>query len=177
MKTFLLAYVIVACISMMGLTLFYPKDKPSQPVKPIEIVDMEAIEKVVAEKKNLMIQKDCMMEALWHEARGEPQIGQLAIAEVIFNRLDSGKFGSSVCEVVNQKYPNCQFSYNCDKVSDDVIVNESVAYLVSSVNMNVELAFKLRDQNELSITGGALYYQVGGTGFAIGNHKFRVTYD
>ena len=50
----------------------------------------------------------CMTEALYHEARGEGVKGQQAVAEVILNRVDSPRFPSSVCGVVNQRG---QFSY------------------------------------------------------------------
>ncbi|HIC64737.1 MAG TPA: cell wall hydrolase [Paracoccus sp.] len=50
----------------------------------------------------------CLAEALYFEARGEGAKGQAAVAEVILNRVDSGAFPSTVCDVVNQP---SQFSY------------------------------------------------------------------
>lgn len=59
----------------------------------------------------------CLSEALYFEARGETVKGQFAVAEVIMNRVDSGRFPNSVCGVVNQgtgrKFA-CQFTYTCD---------------------------------------------------------------
>ena len=59
----------------------------------------------------------CLAEALYFEARGESVRGQFAVAEVILNRVDSGRFPDSVCGVVRQgtgrKYA-CQFTYTCD---------------------------------------------------------------
>lgn len=63
----------------------------------------------------------CLTEALYHEARGETLIGQLAVAEVILNRVDSPRYPDSVCGVVSQgetNAPFCQFSYRCDGRSD-----------------------------------------------------------
>ena len=40
----------------------------------------------------------CLAIALWHEARGEPLEGRRAVAEVILNRRDSGRFPDTVCE-------------------------------------------------------------------------------
>ncbi len=55
----------------------------------------------------------CLTEALYFEARGESVKGQIAVAEVILNRVASPKFPDSVCAVVNQgtgrKYA-CQFT-------------------------------------------------------------------
>lgn len=54
----------------------------------------------------------CLAKNIYHEARGEPLNGQLAVAQVTVNRLKSGDFGSSICEVVYQ--PN-QFSWTLER--------------------------------------------------------------
>lgn len=42
----------------------------------------------------------CMAHAVYHEARGEPEIGKHAVAHVVLNRKQSGQFQSSICGVV-----------------------------------------------------------------------------
>ena len=67
-------------------------------------------------------QKSCLVEAVYHEARGEPLVGQLAVANVILNRVRSPKFPQTICEVVHdgKKWKGhmvrnkCAFSYYCD---------------------------------------------------------------
>jgi N-acetylmuramoyl-L-alanine amidase len=44
----------------------------------------------------------CLAAAVYHEAKGEPLAGQLAVADVILNRMGSGRFPKSVCSVVKQ---------------------------------------------------------------------------
>ena len=44
----------------------------------------------------------CLSVAVYHEARGEPRDGQLAVAQVVLNRARSGKFPKSICGVVLQ---------------------------------------------------------------------------
>ncbi|MDX5349220.1 MAG: cell wall hydrolase [Paracoccaceae bacterium] len=57
----------------------------------------------------------CLTEALYFEARGESLEGQIAVAEVILNRIDSPLYPSTVCGVVKQRGGGgCQFSYVCD---------------------------------------------------------------
>lgn len=57
----------------------------------------------------------CLTEALYFEARGESLEGQVAVAEVILNRVDSPLYPRSVCGVVKQRGGGgCQFSYVCD---------------------------------------------------------------
>jgi hypothetical protein len=59
----------------------------------------------------------CLTEALYFEARGEKLAGQVAVAEVILNRVDSKSYPNSVCSVIQQgqsKRNGCQFSFICD---------------------------------------------------------------
>lgn len=53
-------------------------------------------------------QFQCLASAVYFESRGEPLEGQLAVAEVILNRVASGRFRSTVCDVVTQP---SQFSF------------------------------------------------------------------
>ena len=60
-------------------------------------------------------QWQCLTEALYFEARGESLEGQVAVAEVILNRVDSPLYPRTVCGVVKQRGGGgCQFSYVCD---------------------------------------------------------------
>ncbi len=51
---------------------------------------------------------DCLASAVYFESRGEPLEGQLAVAEVIINRMRSGRFRDTICNVVKQP---SQFSF------------------------------------------------------------------
>ncbi len=62
--------------------------------------------------------RHCLAEAIYFEARGEPVAGQIAVAQVVLNRILSGNWPKKVCEVTNQGVENgekCQFSYACAK--------------------------------------------------------------
>lgn len=59
----------------------------------------------------------CLAQAIYHEARGEPDSGQWAVASVILNRVESRSYPDTVCNVVfqNAHMPNrCQFSFACN---------------------------------------------------------------
>ena len=56
-------------------------------------------------------QVSCVEEAVFFEARGEPLIGQMYVANVIQNRVDHKRFPNTACEVVHQRY---QFTYKVD---------------------------------------------------------------
>jgi len=65
---------------------------------------------------------NCLVEALYHEARSESFIGMLSVANVILTRKESSNFPDTICKVVHQgKYwkgnpvrDKCHFSYWCD---------------------------------------------------------------
>jgi spore germination cell wall hydrolase CwlJ-like protein len=53
-------------------------------------------------------EQDCLANAVYFEARGEPIEGQLAVAEVVLNRASSGRYPTDLCAVITQK---AQFSF------------------------------------------------------------------
>ena len=55
---------------------------------------------------------ECLAKNIYHEARGEPFQGQIAVALVTVNRVASGLFQNTICNVV---YANRQFSWTLDK--------------------------------------------------------------
>jgi N-acetylmuramoyl-L-alanine amidase len=50
----------------------------------------------------------CLSLAIYHEARGEPIQGQLAVGQVVLNRVANSDYPDTVCGVVTQKK---QFSF------------------------------------------------------------------
>jgi len=67
-------------------------------------------------------ERDCLAQAIYHEARGESAAGQLAVANVIVNRARSAKFPSTLCGVIYQNADKgryrCQFTFACDGRTD-----------------------------------------------------------
>lgn len=64
---------------------------------------------------------ECLALNIYHEARSEPEIGQVAVAAVTLNRVRSDAYPDSVCAVVKQggeRLHRCQFSWWCDGRSD-----------------------------------------------------------
>ena len=60
---------------------------------------------------------DCMASAIYYEAAGESDAGQIAVAQVILNRLRHPRFPKDVCGVVYQgsdRASGCQFTFSCD---------------------------------------------------------------
>lgn len=64
---------------------------------------------------------ECLATAIYHEARGESRDGQMAVAQVILNRVSDDRYPDSICGVVyeNKHMRNaCQFSFACDGVAE-----------------------------------------------------------
>ena len=66
-------------------------------------------------------ERQCLATAIYFEARGEPKRGQVAVAQVILNRVRSPLFPATICGVVyqGQMNPGCQFSFTCDGKTDN----------------------------------------------------------
>lgn len=65
----------------------------------------------------------CLAQNIYFEARSQPLIEQVAVAQVVLNRVYSPNYPDTVCAVVyHNKYPKklhrCQFSWFCDGKSD-----------------------------------------------------------
>ncbi len=64
----------------------------------------------------------CLALNIYFEARGEPDLGKIAVAHVVLNRVDDKRFPTTVCGVVRQggeqKMHRCKFSWWCDGRSD-----------------------------------------------------------
>jgi len=120
----------------------------------------------------------CLTQAIYFEARGEPVLGQYAVAEVVMNRVDSPDFPDDVCAVVAHDLGpepwDCQFSYMCDGVPETMYEVEAawlagrIAYVVAS--------------GVTDLTKGALYFHAQGVSprwsrrfeetYTVGRHVF-----
>jgi len=59
----------------------------------------------------------CMAQAVYYESAREPLEGQLAVAEVIANRMQDHRYPDTACGVVFQgatRTTGCQFTFTCD---------------------------------------------------------------
>jgi N-acetylmuramoyl-L-alanine amidase len=65
-----------------------------------------SLESLVAERsahaQPLDAEVECMAKVVYHEAANQPLAGQLAVAQLILNRMKSGRFPKTPCTVVNQ---------------------------------------------------------------------------
>ena len=105
----------------------------------------------------------CMAFNIYHEARNESMLGQIAVGQVVMNRVWDKRFPNTVCEVVTEavtykgtKKPvlhRCQFSWYCDGAKDDVN-KDSKAWRYSLEYASIVLSGRI----VLDITEGATHY-------------------
>jgi hypothetical protein len=95
---------------------------PNQrPKTPAERLNLTGPKRVKAEK--------CLANAVYFEARSEPVRGQIAVAQVVMNRVFSGFYPNDVCGVVYQnahRHLACQFTFACDGIPD--VVNDAESW-------------------------------------------------
>ncbi len=75
----------------------------------------------LAARKRYLRERRCLATALYFEARSEGELGQMAVAKVILNRVKDPRFPNTICGVVYQgaeKRNACQFSFACDGKPD-----------------------------------------------------------
>jgi len=86
-----------------------PIPPAAPPVSPADRLGLKGAEYAKAER--------CLANAIYFEARSEPVRGQMAVAQVVLNRVFSGVYPDDVCSVVYQNAHRrlaCQFTFACD---------------------------------------------------------------
>lgn len=95
------------------------------------------------------VERYCLTQALYYEARSEGEMGQLAVADVILQRQRSKYHPNTICGVVYQPY---QFSF----VSDGSMLREID---VEAWNKADDLSGRiLSGKVSTGLTGHALFY-------------------
>lgn len=143
-------------------------------MKPVSIISIlalcyaisgsaSAINETSYEDDNIV----CMAQNIYHEARGDNYAGQIAVADVVLNRVADSRYPDTICGVIKQaklsewwltrgkEVPikhQCQFSWYCDGKSDKITNqrswNQALAIAYSIVTTGIYAG----------ITEGATHY-------------------
>jgi spore germination cell wall hydrolase CwlJ-like protein len=79
--------------------------------------------KEIHQRRVQLAEENCLARAIYFEARSESELGQVAVAKVILNRVKDPEYPKTICGVVYQgsgRRNSCQFSFACDGLPDDV---------------------------------------------------------
>ena len=97
----------------------------------------------------------CLALTVYHESRGEPDSGKLAVAYVVLNRTRDMRFPREICDVVYQSSADgrggCEFSWTCDARSDQPTN-------LASWQDSVRIARLAYWRHALDPTNGAMWY-------------------
>lgn len=105
----------------------------------------------------------CMAHAIYFEARSESTVGQLAVGQVIMNRVSDYRFPDTVCEVVTDglRYSwdtrkivrnKCAFSFYCDGKPEHI--SDQQAYRWAE-----ELSYAIINNHvSIDVTDGSTHY-------------------
>lgn len=114
----------------------------------------------------------CMAQNIYFEARSDNYAGQLAVADVVINRVKDSRYPDTICGVVKdavlskwwlekgKEVPiknKCQFSWYCDGVSDETKDRDAWA-------------------NALAVSYTMMYGQNGYQGITEGATHYHATY-
>lgn len=95
----------------------------------LSIVEVDAYNYDVQEAQltDISRQSKCLALNIYHEAKGESELGQRAVAYVTLNRANDPAYPDDICDVVHQAVKKngvpvknkCQFSWYCDGKDDE----------------------------------------------------------
>ncbi len=72
---------------------------------------------LLARAETIEAEAHCLAQAVYYESANEPLEGQLAVAEVVANRIRDHRYPGTACDVVFQgatRTTGCQFTFTCD---------------------------------------------------------------
>ncbi len=104
-----------------------PRIKPAKPITALAVIDDDVFNlagfdfSALNEARDDASERKCLAQAIYFEARSEPRIGQVAVADVVLNRVASPLYPNTICGVVYQgseRRTGCQFSFTCDGSMD-----------------------------------------------------------
>jgi N-acetylmuramoyl-L-alanine amidase len=104
---------VIATVPLGDTTIELPAVEPETKAEaveaaPVPATSLAALVRRHADSEPSDREMDCLAGATYFESKGEPLEGQLAVANVILNRAESGRFARTICGVVLQRG---QFSF------------------------------------------------------------------
>jgi len=150
---FLIIFVIISTLISLESQVMGGNPELSMSTR---IAHAQAVQEM-ARQQHLYKELNCLTRNIYYEARGESHEGQLAVAQVTLNRVESGMFPNSICGVVNERYwvkgrEICQFSWRCDSTAN-------LSLIVADSNPIYQLAWNaVRDYHRLDVVTHDTYW-------------------
>lgn len=165
-RTFVISVILFGMLVVWGFSKHAePEPVPVQSVTEIAPPEPEPVVELVTEE-TFYSERDleCLALNSYYESRNQSVAGQIAVAQVVLNRVESRKFPDTICEVIYQgpTYTNwkgnempvrnrCHFSWWCDGKSD---IPVDVRTYHKILDMLTELVYS----ETIDITDGSTHY-------------------
>lgn len=152
--------VLITVIAMASQEQTFDPTTPATPV--LREVTPDMLPNRVISFTSTNAQK-CLALNIYHEARGEPFVGKVAVADVVLNRTKNSRSPDTICAVVYEGLRNmsgsmyrakCQFSWYCDGRSDEP--KDDMAWVEALTISNQML--NSRENYYRGVTEGATHY-------------------
>lgn len=181
-------FAILISAGLVALSFTFSAGVPVQVQETVEPVVEVAQETVVTQPISTshrhsipdvdLDQMHCLAKNIYFEARGESSRGKTAVANVTINRVSSGRYPNTVCEVVYQAVHStwwkenhnrlvpvrrmCQFSWYCDGKSDAIMLTDYQGRTIQA-NMDawvesIKIARMALEGTLPDLTQGATHY-------------------
>lgn len=99
-------------IVLVTLTSAAPKQQIVEVPVKVEVIKYVPVKIDANDEQQIR----CLADNAYFEARGEPRAGQIAVTNVVMNRVEDRRWPGTACGVVKQKARGvCQFSWVCNK--------------------------------------------------------------
>ena len=96
-----------------SLSRYAMRDRDGAALVSLVSFDFEQL----ARAETIEAEAHCLAQAVYYESANEPLEGQLAVAEVVANRIRDHRYPGTACDVVFQgatRTTGCQFTFTCD---------------------------------------------------------------
>lgn len=165
-RTFVISVIVFGLL--VSFSLYKGPHEPKVPVQSVTDIappEPEPVLELVAEE-TFYSERDleCLALNSYYESRNQSVAGQIAVAQVVLNRVESPKFPNTICDVIYQgpTYTNwkgnempvrnrCHFSWWCDGKSD---IPVDVRTYHKILDMLTELVYS----DTIDITDGSTHY-------------------
>lgn len=168
MQTFLLKVQVFTLICLIIFAVFKLSNKPEAIAE--ELVPNKITIPYTSLSSHAQREMVCLAENIYFEARNEPIEGMYAVAFVTMNRVHSGSFPNTICDVVKQKTKVesignqrvvCQFSWYCEPkpkhISQNRLLTKDTNQVYNEI-LRLSIFFYANYERMKDPTKGALFY-------------------
>jgi spore germination cell wall hydrolase CwlJ-like protein len=137
----------LALLSCMGAAV---AGKPAKSVHKVTDREVAQVSPIPVSIKG-QSQRDvtCLAYSIFREAGNQPQPAQYAVGQIHINRLKSGKWGTTMCQVV---YAHAQFSWTLFKIKDkDVWSAAQKGYYMEMADQLINDGVRVKSLNNVEI--------------------------